>query len=158
MLLAPRTGKCWPAIDRVRDILLTPVQRTVSNRGRSTMKDSGQQEKLDNRLSTQLQPLWISDAPFVYEHVFLESGSTVINTLMNVTMNTGNEHWQCNDYLPSRHLTRQRGCQHTTSKFQKNICFKMRAVGCKVGRHFWKWSIVETFLPVPIITSLPIGS
>ena len=37
----------------------------------------------------------------------------------------------------------------TTSKFQKNICFKTRAVGlfnintkeCKVGRHLWKWSI-----------------
>ena len=58
------------------------------------MKDSGQQGKLDNRLLTQLQPLWISDAPFVYEHVSLESDFTVINALINVTMNTGNEHWQ----------------------------------------------------------------
>ena len=38
----------------------------------------------------------------------------------------------------------------TTSKFQKNICFKMRAVGlintktkeCKSGHHLWKWSII----------------
>ena len=38
----------------------------------------------------------------------------------------------------------------TTSKFQKNICFKTRAVGliniktkeCKSGRHLWKWSIL----------------
>ena len=37
----------------------------------------------------------------------------------------------------------------TTSKFQKNICFKTRAIGlinintkeCKVSRHLWKWSI-----------------
>ena len=58
------------------------------------MKDSGQQEKLDNRLLTQLQPLWISDAPFVYEHVFLESGSIVIDALINVTMNNVNEHRQ----------------------------------------------------------------
>ena len=37
----------------------------------------------------------------------------------------------------------------TTSKFQRNICFKMRAVGlinintkeCKSGHHLWKWSI-----------------
>ena len=37
----------------------------------------------------------------------------------------------------------------TTSKFQKNVCFKTRAVGliniktkeCKSGRHLWKWSI-----------------
>ena len=37
----------------------------------------------------------------------------------------------------------------TTSKFQKNICVKMRAVGlisiktkeCKSGHHLWKWSI-----------------
>ena len=38
-----------------------------------------------------------------------------------------------------------------TSKFQKNICFKTRAVGliniktkeCKSGRHLWKWSITS---------------
>ena len=38
----------------------------------------------------------------------------------------------------------------TTSKFQKNICFKTRAVGviniktkkCKSGCHLWKWPIV----------------
>ena len=37
----------------------------------------------------------------------------------------------------------------TTSKFQKNICFKTRAVGlinikakeCESGRHLWKWPI-----------------
>ena len=36
-----------------------------------------------------------------------------------------------------------------TSKFQKNICFEMRAVGlininkkeCKCSRHLWKWPI-----------------
>ena len=41
----------------------------------------------------------------------------------------------------------------TTSKFQKNICFKTRAVGlinintkeCKVGRHLWKWSIMFSY-------------
>lgn len=91
MLSALRTGKCRQAIDWDGDILSTPVQRTVGNRGRSTMRDSRQQGKLDNRLLTQLQPLWISDAPFVYEHVFQESGSTVINELINVTMNTDNE-------------------------------------------------------------------
>ena len=40
----------------------------------------------------------------------------------------------------------------TTSKFQKNICFKMRAVGLinintkewNSGRHLWKWSIEST--------------
>ena len=40
-----------------------------------------------------------------------------------------------------------------TSKFQKNICFKMRAVGLiniktkewKSGRHLWKWSIQRFF-------------
>ena len=48
----------------------------------------------------------------------------------------------------------------TTSKFQKNVCFKMRAVSlinintkeCESGRHVWKWSmaammkVVKTFM------------
>ena len=56
----------------------------------------------------------------------------------------------------------------TTSKFQKNICFKTRAVGlinintkeCKVGRHLWKWFIqspnvgMETSSPLPYKLSL----
>ena len=44
VLAAPRTRKCRPAIDWDGDILLTLVQSTVSNRGRSTMKDSGSKE------------------------------------------------------------------------------------------------------------------
>ena len=42
----------------------------------------------------------------------------------------------------------------TTSKFQKDICFKTRAVGliniktkeCKNARHLWKWSIAGLIL------------
>ena len=56
----------------------------------------------------------------------------------------------------------------TTSKFQKNVCFKMRAVGliniktreCKSGHHLWKWSIwkrIEDLNPDTIVISIPHG-
>jgi len=65
--ITPGAGSNWPRTSLAGEVLSILLWRAVSNRGRSIVRESAWQEKRDNRMPVQFQPLLNSDVTSVRE-------------------------------------------------------------------------------------------